>query len=154
MKRYWQNHLWIDPLAALIMASTLWLAPAFGGPVYFEVCLTELPTRLASWLVGNLTLMGLIIATSGFLTSVLETSDFLPLAKSKSASQLWEILRQNLGYLFLSAGLCVIGSFWAGSLSMLAYASTFVGLILLISIGKVVWVMRSVLTVKSNTTAK
>ena len=81
----------------------------------------------------------------------MQTADFAPLAKSASVSQLWEILRQNLGWLFLSCIYAAAGTFSnLGGMGFFTFAvvGTAIFLNVIIALAKLVWVMRSVLYVK------
>jgi len=88
MEKYWRNHLVIDIGIAVASAAALWSLPIAGvGPIFIADA-DAVPEVLSKWLAGCLTLIGLIIATTGFLTSLLQNDDFAPLAKSASVSQL------------------------------------------------------------------
>lgn len=151
IKNYWSIHHWADPICAVLIAACLWLAPSFGVEPWFFSEPHGLSDTLGRWLAGCLTLIGLIIATTGFFSSLLQTSDFAPLAKSASVAQLWEILRQNLGWLFIASVFSAAGTFsdFRGkSFLFFAGSGTAILVVVIISLAKRVWVMRSVLSVK------
>ena len=157
MKWYWSYHRIADPVVAAILAACLWSAPFAGFEPFFNVNAGELRDILSRWLAGCLTLIGLIIATTGFISSLLQTDDFAPLAKSASVSQLWEILRQNLGWLFFSCVFSAAGTFVnVEGIEFLIFAvfGTAILLTVIIALGKLVWVMRSVLFVKISKAPK
>lgn len=155
--RYWARHLIVDPLASIMIAAGLWFAPLVGAGPYFQIDPSSLGDVLSRWLPGSLTLIGLIIATTGFLTSLMQNDDFAPLAKSSSVSQLWEILRQNLGWLFVACVYAAIGTFsdFEGSgFLIFAVSGTAILTMVIITLAKLVWLMRSVLFVKISKSRK
>ncbi len=152
MTYYWRNHRLTDFLAAMAAAAAFWIFPRFYGIVLFHIDLEMLPDLLSRWLAACLTLIGLIVATTGFLTNMIEKAEFLPLAKSKSSYQLWEILGQNLAALFVAATYCLVGSLkshWGIIDRLFLYAGTFTAIYGAICMSKLVWLMRSVLRVKA-----
>ena len=157
MAFYWQHHLFIDLVLAVIVSVCIWLAPNMGVEPLLFADPVVLPEILSRWLAGCLTLIGLIIATTGFLTSLMQSEEFAPLAKSASAAQLWEILRQNLGWLFIACIYSSIGTFLVlkgDEFKAFACIGTIVLTATIISLGKLVWVMRSVLFVKKSNALK
>jgi hypothetical protein len=156
MKRYWQRHLLIDPVIAATITGCLWLLPESGFEAYWLVTAQDHQDILLRLLPGNLTLMGLIIATTGFLSSTLEKEEFSPVAKSSSSAQLWEILRQNIGWLFVSGCYCYLGSIPVRDDIPVIHPifGTFLGISVAITLAKLVWIMRSVLTVKIRNARK
>ena len=140
----------MDILSAGALTALLWGAPALGLEIFWTVQPEFLANMLSRWLAATLTLMGLIIATTGFVSSILEKPEFAPLAKSSSKAQLWEILRQAMGWLLIASAFCLFGSFEQSNsvlASLLPIVGTFVAAAVGISLSKLVWVMRSILGV-------
>lgn len=104
------------------------------------------------WIGPLLTLFGLLCATNAFMFTVVDRVEFEHLRRSKSQSQMWEIM---------SSGIAVVASssVWAFVVAtcsvealnnrVFAFVTTYMVMITAIAVLKFAWLMRQILGVRA-----
>jgi hypothetical protein len=149
MVSYWKYQTVVDVLAAVTIAAVVWSAPKLGVPVVLTVDPAGIALTARTWLGPALTLLGMMSATTAFIFTVVDRAEFTILRKSKSEAQLWRVFSQNLLWLGVAALFCATVTFWgSGPFELVAKLGTFLIAITAISVGKFVWTMRQIISVR------
>ena len=151
MVTYWDKQTRFDVTCALALTLALWFGPRVGAPTIFETVNPQDVGR--SWLSPVLALLGMMSATTAFIFSVVDRSEFKIIRGNHAESQLWRIFAQNIGWLAISAAYCVLITFATGSFAYwLLPIGTFLMVLVTICILKFAWVMRQVIFVRIDQT--
>jgi hypothetical protein len=149
MVNYWRHQTVTDVAAAAAIDAALWLAPQAGIPTVFTVDAPSLAMAARTWLGQALTLLGMMSATTAFIFTVVDRTEFTALRSSRSEGQLWRVFSQNLLWLGVAALFCVSATFWSAEhFTFLAVLGTFIVAIASISVAKFVWTMRQIISVR------
>lgn len=147
---YWRHQFWIDATVIFLLA----LIATKGWLPFFQVDLSGKKVVETSklWVGPTLTILGLVCATTAFLFSALERSEFGLLRKLGVEEQLWFIFSEIIFWLTVSAiSLAMISflspeglSVWIKGFALFLFAM--VALCLL----KFAWVMRHIIGVRTR----
>ena len=148
---YWDKQTRVDVTAAITITIVLWVGPKIGLPVMFESGNAREIAR--SWISPVLTLLGMTSATTAFIFTVVDRTEFRLLRGKHAESQLWRIFAQNIGWLAVSAAYCALLTFVStGHVPLLLPLGSFLIVILSICVFKFAWVMRQVIFVRIDQT--
>jgi hypothetical protein len=148
---YWDKQTRIDVTGALALTLILWLGPKLGLPKVFEIGSPQEVGR--AWLSPILALLGMMSATTAFIFTVVDRSEFKIIRGNHAESQLWRIFAQNIGWLAISAAYCALITFAAGAFAnWILPVGTFLIVLVTICVLKFAWVMRQVIFVRIDQT--
>ena len=149
---YWKWQFWID--LALVFGVTVVVTndifPFVSGPPEWNVIIQA----CRQWVAPILTLLGLVCATTAFLFTALDRSEFTLLRTIGVEDQLWAIFSEIIFWLAVSAISAATISFvesdqFAGVLGK--YAFFLFGMVVLCLL-KFAWVMRHIIGVRIRRT--
>ena len=145
---YWRYQFWID-FALVALATGLLITGLFGE---FKISLnaSQVVAACRIWVAPVLTLLGLVCATTAFLFSAIDRSEFKLLRDIGVESQLWSVFSEIIFWLAVAAISSASISFAEPnqfSNLLMAYATFLFGMVALCLL-KFAWVMRHIIGVK------
>lgn len=140
-----------DILVALVLTITALNVERVGISPLFTLDSDSIVLAARAWLGPILTLLGMTSATTAFIFSVVDRSEFLPLRKSNSESQLWLIFSENLFWLAVASIASALVTFSSNvAHAPIIWTIIFLFNIVAICILKFAWVMRQIISVRMS----
>lgn len=149
---YWKRQHTLDVCASVLFALVAVGGPKAGIPVLVNITADTLSLSARAWVGPALTLLGMMSATTAFIFSVVDRSEFAALKALGVESQLWSIFAQNILWLAVAALCAMVLAFLpAGSLpDALLGLVVFLFSIISICLIKFAWVMRQIIFVRAS----
>lgn len=152
MVSYWKNqHLFDVAISVALTAAVVW-GPKVGAPVIITITGESLALSARAWVGPALTLLGMMSATTAFIFSVVDRSEFAALRALGVESQLWKVFAENILWLSVAAVAAAIFSFLpAGNVSKSALVfALFLFFMVSLCLLKFAWVMRQIISVRAS----
>lgn len=152
MVKYWDNQHVIDVVISIILALLAVQGPKAGIPVIMTITAESLILSTRAWVGPALTLLGMMSATTAFIFSVVDRSEFSPLKDLGVESQLWKVFSENIFWLTFAAVCAMIISFLQPGYvpDVLLTFVMFLFFIVSICLLKFSWVMRQIISVRAS----
>lgn len=145
---YWRFQFWIDLLAVILI--TLVVTSGWVPLLRVAPDASQIVSACRLWVAPILTLLGLVCATTAFLFTALDRSEFHLLRKIGVEDQLWSIFSEIIFWLAVAAIAAAAISFVdSGNFpAWLRGFAFFLFLMVALCLIKFTWVMRHIISVR------
>lgn len=145
---YWRFQALFDVSAAIFLVVFGNILPIFGFPIVLETSVDDIDAVSRAWLGPLLTLVGMMSATTAFIFTVVDKSEFKMIQAKGVEHQLFFIFSENIFWITSACIFCALSSFFVGYDREIYFLASFIFCMVCICLLKFSWVMRQVIGVR------